>query len=276
MARSVEILRTGEESVIGTALLDQIAAAAQSLDMATTISQTFRGGSDWLALFGPGAVVRDAARHRQIANGGKAACWDLGYLGAGKLPGVSYLRVSVDHNHPWRDFDATPSDGSRLDAFGPPHLRTDAAPGGPVIVIGMGPKSRTHLGLTDWEMTKLRELKQRFPKHSVLYRPKPVSYGGKVINRDKHIDWPLSELGPIADTLRGASLVVCRHSNVAVDACIAGIPVECEDGAAYWLYRNRCDPSLEERIDFLRRLTWWQWRTDEQKEAWQFLNTICA
>ena len=44
----------------------------------------------------------------------------------------------------------------------------------------------------------------------------------------------LPETGPtgtIADVLNGCSVVVCRHSNVAVDACIAGVPVECEGGA---------------------------------------------
>ena len=86
------------------------------------------------------------------------------------------------------------------------------------------------------------------------------------------MQWPeIDGATPIQELLRGASLVICRHSNVAVDACIAGIPVECEDGAARWLYAAGPVQPIERRASFLRRLAWWQWQCDEMEDAWKFL-----
>ena len=71
--------------------------------------------------------------------------------------------------------------------------------------------------------------------------------------------------------LKGASLMICRHSNAAVEACLLGIPVECEGGAAHWLYHKNPNPSLEERQDFIHRVCWWQWKFGEMGNAWKFL-----
>lgn len=275
MAESVEVLMTGDESVIGKAVLNEATRAARELGWQVSVTHTLRGASKWLCLFGVGHELRNAARKKQIERGGRVACWDLGYIMSGKEPGISYLRVSVDHNHPWRDFDATPNDQGRLAVLSV-QLRDTYNEKGPVIVIGMGPKSRRHLGLNDWEKKTLEAARKEFPTRKILYRPKPITKKGVPINRDRHINWPLTKLGKIEEALNGASLVITRHSNVAVDACIANIPVRCEDGAAYWLYRDNAHPSVEQRQDFLCRLAYWQYRTDEQKEAWQFLQKTCG
>ena len=78
-------------------------------------------------------------------------------------------------------------------------------------------------------------------------------------------------LPPIEEALKGKSLVVCRHSNVAIDACIAGVPVRCEDGAAFALYRDFERPTRDERLGFLRSLAWWNWKPSEAGEAWKYL-----
>jgi hypothetical protein len=72
--------------------------------------------------------------------------------------------------------------------------------------------------------------------------------------------------------MRGCSLVVCRHSNVAIDACIAGVPVECDDGAAFALYRNGPQPDENARREFLGRLAWWNWggtRPPRRGDSWR-------
>jgi len=61
---------------------------------------------------------------------------------------------------------------------------------------------------------------------------------------------------------------VCRHSNVAIDACRLGIPVVCEDGAAASIYPSRLEdeaqqPSEEARRQFLHRVAHWQWSESE-------------
>ena len=76
----------------------------------------------------------------------------------------------------------------------------------------------------------------------------------------------------IADLLRGASLAACRHSNVAVDAVVAGVPFEAVDGAAMWLAGKDYTPA--NRLDFLRRLAWWQWKASEAHLAWDFAKEV--
>jgi hypothetical protein len=76
----------------------------------------------------------------------------------------------------------------------------------------------------------------------------------------------------IQNVLRGASLVVCRHSNVAVDAVVAGVPFEAEDGAATWLKGKPY--TIGNRLDFLRRLAYWQWHQGELYDAVQFAQSI--
>lgn len=255
MARSVEILITGDETRMGASLVHAASDAALSLGLKVLVTDKFKGGRDWLCVWGVGHEQRNAARNQQIKDGGHVACWDLGYLRQ-----LAHVRVSVDHNHPWRLFDKTPSDGPRLDALSVT-LRNDYDPKGPILVIGMGPKSKAHLGLFDWEENALSAARIRFPNNRVVFRPKL---------RAKE------QAQPIVEALKGASLVICRHSNVAVDACIAGVPVECEDGAARWLYRDGPNPSIDRRLDFMRRLAWWQWTVNEQREAWTFLQMVCA
>jgi hypothetical protein len=76
----------------------------------------------------------------------------------------------------------------------------------------------------------------------------------------------------IADVLRGAALAVCHHSNVAVDAVLAGVPFESDDGVSTWL-RNK-PFTRETRLDFCRRIARWQYKRGEMVEAWRFLRTI--
>lgn len=268
MARSVEVLITGDESLIGSAAMKATAKGASAAGMACSVTNKYHGGSDWLCMFGVGSPNRNGPRLKHVERGGLVACWDLGYTGRGKNPEKSYVRVSVNHTHPQALLDETPPDPSRWDAQGIA-LRNDFDRNGHIVVAGMGPKSRIFLGIRGWEEWTLRQTQKRFLGRQNLYRPKPQG------PRDAHINWkPSDGISPIEDVLRGAAMAVCRHSNVAVDACIAGVPVECEDGAAHWLYRGDCNPGEARRLDFLRRLAWWQWRCGEMAEAWRFLDGI--
>nr|AER23949.1 hypothetical protein var072 [Variovorax sp. HH01] len=217
----------------------------------------YRGGCDWLVLFGIGDQRHDVARRQQISRGGRVLHWDLGYTGLRK--GEGHLRVCIDTDHPQALLERTPPDPSRWDALGI-ELRNDVDEDGPVILVGLGKKSRSYLNAAHWEARKLRELQKRFTGRRIVFRPKGEEKLQLPCESDSR------EL--IADVLRGASLVVCRHSNVAVDATIAGVPFEAEDGAAMWLQSREFTPA--NRLEFLQRLAWWQWRADEAAEAWAF------
>jgi hypothetical protein len=219
----------------------------------------YEGKSDWLLLFGVGARLHHPARDAHVASGRKALLWDLGYFGREKLTG--YMRASIDDDHPQRLLDQAPVSDSRWRAHGL-GVEDLADPAGHVVLVGMGRKQRVYLGREDWERFKFAELMERFPDRAIVYRPKRSS-------DPVQLPCPRREGGSIREVLRGASLVVCRHSNVAVDAVIAGVPFEAEDGAAMWLKDKKY--SLENRIEFLHRLSWFQWRPDEMPDAWLFL-----
>lgn len=202
---------------------------------------------DLLMLWGIGRPGHSAHRDRALHQGRHVALWDIGYT-------RGLYRLSVDQDHPWRLLDATPNTGRTF----PATLREDAGDG-PILIVGMGRKSQRYLGTFQWEQRKAAELKRRFPGVPIVIRQKPRAGDGST---------------SIEQALKGCRLVVCRHSNVAVDAVIAGVPFECEDGAAYWL---RDKPFTREvRQDFLNRLAWWQWRVDEAPKAWRFLEAVCG
>lgn len=235
-------------------------AMIDAAPMKCHVTDTYQGCAPWLMSYGLGHLVRRQWTQAHVAGGGRLIGWDLGYWDREQS-----MRVTVDADHPRRipDMPATrPA----------PALRHDADPHGPIVLVGMGRKSRQQFGLQgqEWELRTLAAIRAAYPRRRVVYRPKKPE--------------PLADLtiaeGEIADVLRGASLVVCRHSNVAVDACVAGVPVVCEDGAAAALYGSDLsrpvNPSAAERRRFLDNLAWWQWLPTEAAQAWKFLQLVCA
>lgn len=254
---SVEVLRAHTLSLTGEAILKAVADAARLAGDEVREVSAYQGASDWLVLFGVGASANDLARKAQIARGGRVLHWDLGYFDRKKVEG--HARMSIDSDHPQDWLDRTAADARRWAARGI-ELRSDSDPSGPIVLVGLGRKSRAYLGAERWEQETHARLRTRFPGRRIIFRPK----GRDPVRLKCEADSTTS----IADLLRGASLVVCRHSNVAVDAAIAGVPFEAEDGAAVWLQRREFTPA--NRLAFLQRLAYWQWRTDEAAEAWAF------
>jgi hypothetical protein len=221
------------------------------------VTTGYRGKSRFLMLYGPGALTRMPVIRRHVAAGGRVAMWDLGYWDRERS-----MRLSFDTLHPSAEQLAAVPAGARREFV----LREDANPNGPIVLIGLGYKSNRAWGLQafEWERAKLADLRRRFPGREILWRPKggkPQPFAGLRMDYDT----------PIADLLRGASLVACRHSNASVDACVAGVPVECDDGAAAALYRGNPNPTREQRAEFLRRLSFFEWSRDDAPAAWAFI-----
>lgn len=239
-------------------MLDALEQALRDAGDNVVRTDTYQGDCPVMLLYGVGAVENAPVRDRHIAAGGKAVLMDLGYFGRQK--GGGYLRFSIDRDHPQHLLDGTPPDPSRFDVFGIT-LREDCDPSGRVILVGMGHKSRAYLRVRDWEVRKFASLRNRFGARRILYRPKKKPFAALPARVDM--------VSPIEALLKGAAFLSCRHSNAAVDAVIAGVPFECEDGAAMWLARRPYTP--ENRLDFLRRLAWWQWKPEEAAQAWAFI-----
>lgn len=217
---------------------------------------------DVLVLYGLGGSDRLAAatRHRKL--GKHFVAWDLAYWDRNASP--RKFRLSINGFHP-SGVMAGYSDVGRFAL-----TCTDVHdPSGPVMLVGNSPKSNA-VGAGGWAMAKSQELAGTLPGKRIIYRPKP----GKPAERG--VMCSEMSTGPIADALQGMSLVVCRHSNVAVDACMAGVPVVCEGGAAAEIYPSTIEnahrqPCYLVRREFLNRLAWWQWSADESVQAWKFI-----
>lgn len=255
----IQILSCAKESKSAQRMLKALEDAARLVGDQVYRSYQYQPDSGLLILFGVGHPLHDLARRKHIESGGRVLLLDLGYFGDRH----DYVRFSIDRDHPQHLLDHSPDDASRWSAVGIP-MREDSKQGGHIVLVGMGKKSREYLGLTGWEHEALMRIRRAHPKSRVIYRPKRYEDPRFVIPQDHRT--------PIASLLKGASLVVCRHSNVAVDAVIAGVPFEAEDGAAMWLSGRPF--SRDNRREFLERLAWWQWRPSEAGAALKFVKGI--
>lgn len=255
-----EVVLAPRTAVRGEKMLRAMVEAAAGAGVRVAFTDRWRAKAPWLMTYGLGHPERRAHNLEHIRRGGRLIGWDLGYWHR-DVPVSFSMRLTIDADHPHRML--VPMPARRFDAAGIT-LREDFDPTGPIILCGLGPKQRRMLGLgvQQWERRTLARLHREMPGRRVLYRPK---YAEHPLER-----CPTSH-GPIEDALRGASLLVCAHSNTAVDACIAGVPVECEDGAAFALYENNPMPTRAQRLSFLRRLAWWQWTVPEAAQAWAFI-----
>lgn len=255
MHSGIELLIDSPMAARGRRML---AALADTAPAGTIVTDRYRGGRRLLVVYGVGRDYKFAAMKRQLAAGGHIACWDLGYWDRDDA-----MRLSIDALHPTeQQLQLAPATGWRREV----EIREDAKAHGHILLVGLGRKSAHMYGLSgyEWERARLARIRREHPERRICWRPK-----GK--DRDVLPGTDLLAGMSIDAALRGASLVVCRHSNVAVDACIAGIPVECDDGAAFALYRHGSAPTADERREFLRRLGWWNWRPGEADAAWRWM-----
>ena len=233
--------------------------AAEGAGVRVAVTDEWQRLSPNLMTYGLGHLGRRPWQEAHKRAGGRVIGWDLGYWHR-DVPLQFSMRLTIDDDHPHRLIKPMP--GARWQAAGIA-LRDDYDPAGPIVLVGLGRKQRALMKLygQEWELRTAATLRRRYPGRRIVYRPK----------REERLRGFPTVDGSIESVLRGASLVVCHHSNVAVDACIAGIPVECQDGAALALYRGNPAPSREQRMAFLQSLAWWQWTPGEAPAAWDFV-----
>lgn len=208
----------------------------------------YQGKSDWLVLYGVGAEVNHAARVMQNKHGHTLHC-DLGYTNRDRN-----MRICIDDDHPDKFFWKTVEGKSQV------QFCNDYDPNGPIILVGLGCKSRKYLHAWDWEARKYRELRREFPDRQIIFRPK----GSDLMTLPCKMD----RVTPFVDLIAGASLVVARHSNCCIDAIVHGIPFRSEAGAAM---------SFEgDRQKFMNKLARWEYTPEQATEAWKFAKEIVS
>jgi hypothetical protein len=254
-----EIVLASDYIARGERIIRAMLETAVNCGVRAKVTRNYEGWCPNLMTYGLGHIRRMKDNAAHVRNGGRLIGWDLGYWDRSELR--CGMRVTIDHFHPWRLIK--PEDPARFDERGI-ELRDDYDPDGPIILCGLGRKQRAAMSIPgqSWEHKTLARLRRQFPNRQIVFRPKrpEPTLPGCSLSR-----------GTIEEALRGASLLVCAHSNTAVDACLAGVPVICEDGAAYALYRDNLAPTRAQRLEFLRSLAHWQYRPKEGEAAWGFL-----
>lgn len=272
VATTVELLRFQPQSSRTGEMFEALRRAAHWCHVDLRPTSVYRGGSDLLLLWGPGAPNRFEAMRAQVERGGHVLAFDLAYWNRDRK-----LRISIDGAHPARWVMAKDWPVTRFAADRP--LVADRwDPQGPVIVAGIGRKARVQYGadlVLAWEAAMVRECEARWAR-PVLYRPKqsdaPVPAGARLMSIAQPIDAALSR----------SSVVVTWHSNVAVDAIRLGIPVICRDGAAAAVCPSALDVAdpvplpTAVRDRFLANLAWFQWAPSEARQLWAWVREVLA
>lgn len=165
------------------------------------------------------------------AAGKKAIYVDLGYWQREGQTG--HHKLGINSRHPTAYFQRkphAPDRWNRLNVTIHP-WRTPKNPNAPIIVAGMSGKGATAEGFRpeQWERDAVAQLK-RHTKRPIIYRPKPNWTGSKPIEGSEYQRGD-SQGRDVPSVLKsGVHAVVTHHSNVAVDALLAGVPVFVADG----------------------------------------------
>lgn len=258
---TVELLQLQPQSHRATVALEALRRAAPAAHVQVTPTTSYRGGSDLLLLWGPGAPNRFEPMRQHVAGGGHVIALDLSYWQRDHK-----VRVSIDTAHPqaWVMRREWPSSRVRSDRI---VVENRWNPDGPVILANIGEKALVQYGaaVATWEARLTQACRAR---------------GCVVVDRPKR-----GSIVPIDRALKGASLLVTWHSNAAVDAIRLGIPVICQDGAAAAVCPSEL-PAFDQpqplaqalRDRFLANLSWFQWGTTpaEALGCWRWLRELLA
>jgi len=257
-----EVLLCPQTAGRGRAILGAMIACAATAGVKLIVGEQYTASSKWLMTYGLGHAGRRSWVDSHLRSGGRVIGWDLGYWDRDFA-----MRLTIDKDHP-QDL-LTDMDSSRFEKEGI-ELRNDFCGDGHIIIAALGRKTRLLLNDKNhrWENQAIALAQQAYPDRKIVYRSKRPEKFQLIPQAD----------GTIESVLKGASLVICRHSNIAVDACIAGIPVVCSDGIASALYGNDVvnviQPDYDARLRFLQNVAWWQWRPTEALLAWKHIIKI--
>lgn len=223
---NIVILRYGR-NVRSAKIAEALAAAARVMGWPAQVRDDAPPPRADTLLAAYGWVHRDAFA-AQAKAGGRFLYVDLGYwtrkLYQGDYDGLH--KVVVGARHATGYFKrGRPHD--RLD--GAPEVRPWRATGRHIILAGMSGKGAASVGLQpyEWERRMIRQLR-KVTDRPILYRPKPSWKQAQPL--DGAAFSPRTE--PIGVALVDAWALVTPHSNAALDALAAGVPIHAAEGLA--------------------------------------------
>jgi len=150
---------------------------------------------------------------------------------------------------------------ARLKSFGV-EVKPWNESGNEILVVGSSRKSSQQHGFEymEWERNAVEALKDS--GRPIVYRPKPNDLEKQPIEGAGYDQRPLDE------ALASAYAVVTHHSNVAVQALAAGVPVHCVTGAAAAFSCPLGEFTRQDgREQFLADVAWLQWTLDEMRSG---------
>jgi hypothetical protein len=178
-----------------------------------------------------------------------------------------YHKLAVNDRHPTSYLMRVPHTPERFLRHRVP-IRPWREEGRHILVAGMSAKAAIaeQLRPNQWEQQTIARLRQ-LTKRPIIYRPKPNWQGaskidGSIFSRDM----------PLEEALRDCHAVVTHHSNVGVDALLAGVPIFSEKGAASLLGANAL-ASIEKplmpdgREQWAANLAYTQWSVAEMRQG---------
>jgi len=199
---------------------------------------------------------------------------DLGYWGrheGGRR--VGFHKVSVNSRHPTAYFRK----GHRPDRF--LHHKIEIKPwsqrGRHILIAGMSAKAAWAEGFMPeaWEQAAIRTLRE-VTDRPLIYRPKPNWPQARPLNGAGYS--PPTET--LEEALRDCHAVVTHHSNVAVDALLAGVPVYAASGVAApmgveSLAQIDAVRLPDDRLEWASDVAYCQWTVDEMARGlpWRHL-----
>ena len=270
MAVVYEVLGHRRSRIVCTAALAGMASAG--LKPRRVWEHDYSAPDDDLAFFYglSGKNVRMFADYR--ASGRKVIYADLGYFGrreGGRWSG--YHKLTVNDRHPTNYYRKRKHDPSRFLMH-----KLSVMPwqtGSCVIVAGMSDKGAEAEGYepSQWERWAIAEIRKHTDR-PIVYRPKPSWRGAPAL------DGAAFQVGvPLSKALQSAHAVVCHHSNVAVEAILAGVPAFVWGGVAQEmglqnLSRIETPHRPDDRQEWAHALAWTQWSVAELATARPWLH----
>lgn len=219
--------------------------------------------TDVAVFYGWGGGLRRTFDEYKAA-GLKAVYIDLGFWGRRKrTKHDGYHKIVVNSRHPTEYFQNVKHSHGRFKHFG-----IDIKPwqqgGNKILLAGMSEKAAKAEGFRpeQWEKAAV-DVVFRSTNKTIHYRPKPNWSRATRIRGTVH----QGDL-PLQAAFKDCHAVMTHHSNIAVDAILAGIPTFCESGVASVMSLqdlSKIDEPWypEEREQWAADIAWTQFSVEE-------------